>query len=447
MSSVDGGSFVNSGTYGCVFNPPIKCFRKKNVSAMTNAAGKIFDDDKSFKDEYNELKKIHKLDPKYKFTVPYIGHCKVHTKDFQPSDEADKCTRHISQTKNKYTQLIYKFGGIDLNKYYKYPTRYFIHFEDFVRLFLPVMEGIRRLGDKKIAHVDIKPENLLLDLSVPKIYLIDFGLITPFNMLKDETYFHDHEYPYYPPEFKVLSLLKSGNYTVDEAMDVFMKNFNFYNQAVFMKWVTSKWSTYTKTLRDFFESFVKSSLKDVQTLFEKAYVQKLDSYGLAMTLIEIIYRLSSTKQLVLKNPSKDFTKHLLQQVLFPMIHPDPIKRMDINNAIPILEGLLTQYVTTPVPSPTQVPPVPPAPAAPAAPVPGSPPKKAPVIPVESPPSPTKPPLSLTECLNLKIKQIQELLKKFKLPTYGNKAALCKRLMDYLKTQPPYAPVPAVPAKP
>lgn len=444
MSSREGGAFVNSGTYGCVFNPPIKCFRKKNTSAIANAAGKIFDDDKAFKDEYNELKTIHKLDPKYTFTVPYLGHCKVQRKDFKSSDEVDKCTRHISLTKNKYTQLIYKFGGVDLNKYYKYPTRYFIHFEELIKLFIPMMEGLRRMGTKNVAHVDIKPENILLDLSVPKIYLIDFGLITPFDMLKHESYFHDHEYPYYPPEFKVMSLLRSGTYTTDNAMNVFMKNFTFYNESVFMKWLTSKWPSYQKTLRQFFESFNKSTLGDVQKIFDLEYVQKLDSYGLAMTLIEITYRLTMSKQLVLKNPSTDFTKQLLQQVLLPMIHPEPVKRMGIESAIPIIKTLLVAYASTPAPYPAVVPPT--SPIVPVVPPnkASEPPKKGLLIPTESPPPPVKPPLSLTECLNLKGKEIKELLKRFNLPTYGTKTVICERLMKYLKTQPPYAPVPAKP---
>ena len=435
MSSADGGAFVNSGTYGCVFNPPIKCYRKKSTATLTDAAGKLFDDDKAFKDEYNELKRIQKLDPTHEFTVPYIGHCKVHRKDFSPSDETDKCIRHISPSRDKYTQMIYKFGGIDLNKYYKSPSKTFIYFEDLIGLFLPLMEGIQRMVAKRVAHIDIKPENILLDVSVPKIYLIDFGLITPFNMIKYETHFLDHEYPYYPPEFKVLSLLESGNYSVTAAMDVFLMNFRFYNQSVFVKWVTSKWPNYLNELKRFFKQFTTSTLGNTQKIFEESYVDTIDSYGLAMTMIEVLYRLMSAKQIVLKNSSKDFLNPLLTQVLFPMIHPDPLKRMTVDTAVPMLKKLLKDVSPPPTtaPAPPASPVVAPTPGIPRKP---SEPRK--TTSSEAAPSAPRPPLSLTKCLNLKLKEIQEFLRKFKLPVYGTKQAACKRLMDYLKTQPPYA---------
>jgi hypothetical protein len=53
-------------------------------------------------------------------------------------------------------------------------------------------------------------------------------------------------------------------------------------------------------------------------------------------------------------------------------------------------------------------------------------------------------VSLTKCLHLKTKEIQVFLKQYKLPIYGNKAQLCKRLMDYIKAHPPYAPTAPAP---
>lgn len=423
----DGGSFINSGTYGCVFKPPIKCQRKKTNSIILNAAGKIFPDEHSFKEEYAELKKVRKLDPKHLFTVPYLGHCKVQAKDFKPTDETDKCLQHISPTRKIYNQLIYQYGGIDLSEYYKFPSKYFIYFEDFVQLFVPLFEGLRLMGTKKIAHVDIKPENMLIDITIPKIYLIDFGLSTPFNLLKYETNFHDHEYPYYPPEFKLLSAYRSGTPIQPTAVyATFMRNFRFFNQTKFIDWLEKRWPTYSKEAMDFIQLFAARTQDTLVKQFESVFVEKLDSYSLAMTLIEIIFRLESSKNLTFKDTKGAmFLEKLMSQCLFPMIRPDAYQRMNVLEAIPVLNNLLSPPAPSHIPSPTfrhysassssVSPPRPPAP---------------PTLPVSLQ---AKLPKSYTDCMKLRTKDIQAFLKQLQLPVYGTKDLLCKRLMNKVLT--------------
>lgn len=427
----DGGSFVNSGTYGCVFKPPVKCQRKKTSSIILNAAGKIFPDEHSFKEEYAELKKVRKLDPKHLFTVPYLGHCKVNAKDFKPTDETDKCLRHISPTRRIYNQLIYQYGGIDLSEYYKFPAKHFIYFEDFVQLFVPLLEGLRLMGTKKVAHVDIKPENMLIDTTLPKIYLIDFGLSTPFNLLKYETNFHDHEYPYYPPEFKLLSAYRAGAPIQPDAVyATFMRNFRFYNQAKFIAWMEKRWPTYSKEAAAFIQSFATRSQADMTLQFDRVFVEKLDSYSLAMTLIEIIFRLESSKNLSFKTPGgANFLEKLLSQCLFPMVRPDAYQRMSITEAIPVLNGLLFPPAPSRIPSPT--PKTHPAPVPPKTTPVNLPPVVPGLPPVVSPTLQAKLPKSYTDCAKMKGKDIQALLKQLKLPAYGTKDVLCRRLMNHI----------------
>ena len=431
----DGGSFVNSGTYGCVFKPPVKCQRKKTISpTLLNAAGKIFPDEHSFKEEYTELKKVRKLDPKHLFTVPYLGHCKVHTKDFKPTDETDKCLRHISPSRHVYNQLIYQYGGIDLSEYYKFPAKNFIYFEDFVQLFIPLFEGIRLMGKKQVAHVDIKPENMLLDINIPKLYLIDFGLSTPFNLLKYETNFHDHEYPYYPPEFKIISALRNPPMNAMTVHATFLRNFRFYNQAKFIPWLEKRWPTYSKEALAFIQQFEgkTQTLDAFSAKFENEYVAKLDSYSIAMTLIEIIYRLEGSKNLIFKSPNGlHFLNKLLAQLLFPMIRPDASQRMSIEEAIPVLNNLIYPPAPSRIPSPS-----------PTKSKRGRPPSRA-VPPIPSQPQPKlsnsiqdKLPKSYTDCAQLKTKDIQAFLKQLKLPVYGTKDILCKRLMNHILSSNP-----------
>ena len=60
--------------------------------------------------------------------------------------------------------------------------------EDRARpLFRQIVESVEACHDNGIVHRDLKPENLLLDKSLKKITLIDFGLATYFVAVRNTT--------------------------------------------------------------------------------------------------------------------------------------------------------------------------------------------------------------------------------------------------------------------
>ena len=60
--------------------------------------------------------------------------------------------------------------------------------EDRARpLFRQIVESVEACHDNGIVHRDLKPENLLLDKSLKKITLIDFGLATYFVAVRQTT--------------------------------------------------------------------------------------------------------------------------------------------------------------------------------------------------------------------------------------------------------------------
>lgn len=418
-----GGSFVNAGTYGCAFSPPLKCKDpSKNPPPTTKSIGKIFSKKDSFQSEIKEMKKIKQFDPTFEFTVPYLNDCTAHRKNFKSTDETNKCTRHITSSQMEYSQIIYKYGGVDLANLYEFPTKYPFELDMLFALSLPVLKGIQRMTLSEYVHVDIKPPNMLIDLNSnpAKVYLIDFGLLTKFSELKFQFYLHTHRYPYYPPEFKIYDFHRKGIFDSRTILQSCIDNFAYFNQAEYLRWISKRWPGYMGELQTAIQSMQTLSFRDLMKEFDNEFVYKVDTYGVAMTLVELAYRFETFNPSQLKLKNRAFYEDCLQTVLFPMIHPNVYLRIPIDEAIVRLTDLIKKYLGTSPPPP------PPKPTR------GAPKKAVPVPPesrTPSPPSPTKPsPLTMDECKTYKLSQLHEYLEKHQLPKYGNKETLCQRLI-------------------
>ena len=203
-----GGEFIGTGTYGCVFYPPIKCIdgqKKKGV-------GKIFTN--KYEQESEEMigHKIKKIDNKGQYLNIMTDKCNVDPKDLL--DNLGDC-EHVDETDshddlmNKHSQLIYKEKGVDLHKIFKSNYEFNVFDKATSEQIMNLMNGVKLLQKHNLAHMDIKPANILIT-KTNKLLLIDFGLVTKLNNIYD-IYKNEHilEYTYiiYPPEFKMIIAL------------------------------------------------------------------------------------------------------------------------------------------------------------------------------------------------------------------------------------------------
>lgn len=421
-----GGAFVNAGTYGCAFAPPLKCtVGSKNPKPGVKAVGKVFSNQRDFLSELSEIQQIEVFDKGHLFTIPYLGNCSTNKSSFTPTDEVSKCSRHITASKKKYDQILFQYGGVDLANLYEKPNQNPIHLDDLFRIILPVFEGIQRMIKQEVAHSDIKPPNMLCDVNatpIPRIYLIDFGLLTPFPKLKTSFFMHAHRYPYYPPEFRIFNSRRIGIFDTQIIQQYCIDNFAFLNAAKFIHWISQRWPSYMLEMQRVVEDMNATSFRTIMLDFDKVYAPLVDVYGVAMTIVEVVYRLETTGHGRVRNLA--FFDKFLTGVLFPMIHPNPYRRIRMEEAIKRTKALLKAYpftVTTSnfVYTRSQV--AKPALAA------------HPIVPSKTPTSAQKPePISEEECKKLSGKEIKKLLKDRNQPTYGTKAVMCERLMRYLR---------------
>ena len=333
---MDGGKYVNEGSYKCVFSPALRCkgaSRQSDKNNSTKNVGLLFSRQKDFEKEVKNEVLLKKLDPKRAFTLPIVGKCDVKAKDFKKSDEIDKCVYHISQHVDTYKQLIMKNGGVELSDIYNKPDTFPIYFEDLLVMLQPLFEGIVKLMKQRMVHCDIKPGNMVYDPKKARIYMIDFGLMMPYDKLKTSDDVHAFAYPFYPPEFAMTHFVGKnislpGGRLVQAYVEMALKNFaKISNLQQFIEWLTTRWPSYLSLLEEVAIEFAAMSYTDA---LKRLVPAKVDSYSMAMSIVITLYNLEMQNRVFIHQ--RPFCEEVLATIVLPMMHPDVRKRMSMEEA-------------------------------------------------------------------------------------------------------------------
>lgn len=301
-----GGAYVASGTYACTFSPPLSCGRVKSHSQQK--LGKVFESSDAAIQEAEIQSIIRKVDPNNLFTVKYFGKCKI--AGINQEDDMESCSKDIRVNRN--IQLTYEYGGKalwDVIALYKGTST---SNDKFVKLFLkfePLFSGVKRLNDMGYLHLDIKLENIVFD-SI-KLSLIDFGLMKNISemMSKIQKSLLSYDYPYYPPEFKFMSVARTINPQMDfvKFKAFFMRNFGVIS--------IKDESLIHKELERFFASYI---YQNDHSLDGNGMFAKSDLYSVGVTLI-ILYDYIVRKD--------DYRTYIIKDLIKDMINCNPYERI------------------------------------------------------------------------------------------------------------------------
>ena len=188
-----GGSAVDAGTYGCVFNPAIKCANKNKVDP--NTISKLMYSKKT-KIELIEIEKIQKVikdipDNEKYFLLSNIYECKpdkLTADDLINFDEKCKLftkrdinSSNVNNNLDKLSLIVMPNGGISINKFFKKILQ--LPAEEMNKKFVAcnnsliklLVNGIIPMNTKKFNHYDIKSGNILIGED-GNTRLIDWGL-------------------------------------------------------------------------------------------------------------------------------------------------------------------------------------------------------------------------------------------------------------------------------
>jgi len=314
----------------------------RNARSDSGVIGKIFKTEHDFKIEQKTQKLLKAIDPNYDFIVPFYGSCKADLAKATPSDNLEQCRTALSGplgATSTPSQLLFKFGGIDIGALADMHQP----MDDLVYPLFALFKGLKTMNThgREYLHCDITPGNVVFDKATNRMYLIDFGWFMKKTDVSKELDLMLHDYPYYPPEMKVFSVMyyhprEYSEMRLEYYTQLITRNFSAHmSEDVISTYMSVTGVDY----RDALETFIKRSIRLTESayvkLYKSRYINMYDSYSLAMTFLECCH--------LCNQPMNENTRQFLVSVILPAIHPDPELRIGLDEILSRYESHLAKY--------------------------------------------------------------------------------------------------------
>ena len=312
-----GGKYIAEGAYGCGSYPALRC--EGDNEREVNVFSKLMEY-REARHEYDIAENFRPIDPDQKYFLYPFKLCPINKAVLpNPENNVGRCVGKFSDLDHARL-LQYKNGGLQLDTLKLTPVDYIPFFVALKQLF----EGIDKLHDGNVAHMDIKESNIV-HLKEPDgkyhIRYIDFGLsLKPSKKLKENVYGNDYFVWPYDTRFLVGSFKKSkiSNGSVTDFLLSQQYDQTYYPWELY--WKSNGDAIVDKyTFRDIWDRIVASiSKKKIAPFLAK----KTDIYSLGR-LISKVYsknvghfaRLGYTRLLNPNDPTTKITLADLQPIV------------------------------------------------------------------------------------------------------------------------------------
>ena len=360
---------IGEGSYGCVIKPSLKC-SNKSIS-YKNKVSKAMLSKEAVK-ELGEYAIISKIDKKKDFYLGEPVHCKI-----KKTKKAINTLENCKNLKKKYFKnksvkksiqmldlLVMEDGGTSLEKVSNFIDQLEVNnkntlfvqnvWKEMRRLFL----GVLTFQKYNIVHHDIKPQNIVYNISTHRVNFIDFGhmrnMSTIFKKCFESSNFL-YEYPFwnYPLEIEFLnkkdfmkyaSLPESAksNYLDTAILNFYSKKNTKFSTAfsVFMEYIGHNKTDAEKIafMTKYFNGYKQLSYQIVPNNYEnflKKSAQTVDVYGLGLS---IFYLLNCSRKFL----NSQFIEEM-EQCCYMMTTENPQERYYIHEAFAHFEKAHKQF--------------------------------------------------------------------------------------------------------
>ena len=182
---------VGEGSYGCVHKPSIHCKTLPRPGFnYTNYVSKIMKT-KNAQNELDEFVIIKNIDPNDEYHLGSPILCKPDIDETNVKEDIGHCkyikSAEVNANPDDYRLLVLKYGGPDLKALCnEYLIKYLEknkenRIDNFWLEVHHLIKGLKFFKEHGIIHNDIKPQNILFDLTNGQMKYIDFGLMRTKN--------------------------------------------------------------------------------------------------------------------------------------------------------------------------------------------------------------------------------------------------------------------------
>lgn len=342
--ALSGGALIGMGSFGCVFNPSLRCPGEK--SGQKEVVSKVFftkDGKKELRDEFKISSLIKSIKGYEKWAEVWFKKCKPseYHKIYEDDPEIEDCLEENNIDKHDFNNIRMMmqghYGGLTFADHVtrQFTRSIFSSAKEFTKEFMKIMKsmkplfiGIKELYKHEIGHNDIKNENIVIDSKGCR--LIDFGFASRFTDKKfyktrsSLEFATDRIYPPYPYEFIYL-------YATTEVLEENDKQDLRYdiNRSLHDRYKMVHEAYFKRETKQYLKNLVTVFIEDKPRSSDKSIVSMIDTYSLGMvfpyTLCKLAKKYGKMKTLQRYNEAKgiksfvDLFKH--------MTDPDARNRM------------------------------------------------------------------------------------------------------------------------
>ena len=346
---MEGGRYIGSGTYGCVFGPPLLC--KSGRQPNKKLVGKITDE-KMAEQEVQVANRLRKMPlVKNYFLLPDPEICELAPETEQKDPTIAECREDFKKhgdtiDLNGMSQITIPFGGT--KAYYEmyvnsslHPTRF--NFFHFIRHILEAGSTLLLAG---ICHFDIHAGNLLMD-NHKTIRIIDFGMSFPVSLINDITvngrwkrlrfgFEFDAAHPSIhnsePPEITIMNAIRRNQYTKEQAVKLTVLGKGVFQDM--SKYLNISKETSRDALLSFFTQSSLAKKNDFIGLW-RTYWPGFDSWSIGCILMDTLKYLVMLPEFA-EGEYKQKKSSVLA-TLRGLLEPSPRDRLDCIEALALYD--------------------------------------------------------------------------------------------------------------
>jgi serine/threonine protein kinase len=357
---------IGQGTYGCVHRPSLKCKKRPNQS-YKNKTSKILPK-REARIEFSEYEMIKKIDPASEFYLGVPDRCEPNERSKNNQAAFAQCSLSYEQQEvmEDLELFIMSDGGNSLKKYVEEMVNWGkatastlkkceLFLIDALRLF----HGVMVFGENELVHYDIKPDNIVYNEKTKRVNFIDFGTTTTHKKLlyigkgsiSDRNMWFN--YPFEKEYFNRSVFYDIGGKNAKGAFDAKMKQIStagthdalhtsvFFTNIIDKRCDAAEFVEKTNSWLKEFEKFYTIDMNNpnmTYDTFAKIYVDTVDSYGLAFSLLHWLsigrhyLKFGGAKHIIVNT--------LLENLLKRMATPFVSQRLGIVDAIFEFEAIL-----------------------------------------------------------------------------------------------------------